>query len=154
MDVKKTTQSVRQGSLGWMLKRLSARLDDEMNARLAPLGLDLTAFALMMTVLERHPLSQAAIGERLAMPAYRVSRGLDTLEGLGYVSRAPDPASRRAHIIRPTAKGLTIADRLYGVVAEMNAKLAAPLSEAETAQLAEMLQRLVLAQEGWGGSGR
>ncbi len=149
MDVKTRTQQVRQGSLGWMMKRLSARLDEEMNARLAPHGLDLSSFAIMMTVLEHHPLSQSAIGERLEMAAYKVSRALDQLEGLGYLARHPDPASRRAHVIRPTAKGEGLAPALHGVVGEVNGKLAAPLSEEERRQMAEMLHRLVVAQETW-----
>jgi len=149
MDVKTTTQTVRSGSIGWMIKRVSARLDEEMNAQLQPHGLELTAFAILMTIYEHHPLSQAAIGARLDMPAYKVSRGLDALETLGLVARAADPASRRAHVIRPTDAGMALAPQMYGVVARVNAKLAAPLSEGEAAQFQEMLQRVTAAQALW-----
>ncbi|MBF9049287.1 MarR family transcriptional regulator [Roseobacter sp. HKCCD9010] len=149
MDVKKTTQQVRESSFGWMIKRLAARLDDEMNANLAPLGLDLASFAIMMTVLERSPLSQAAIGERLQMAPYKVSRSLDTLEALRYLARHPDPASRRAHVIRPTELGQRIAPQLYAVVSGVNGKLAGPLSEEERRDLAGLLTRMVVAQEAW-----
>ena len=146
MDVKTTTQAVRTGSIGWMLKRLSSRLDGDMNARLAPLGLELTSFAVMMTVLEHSPLNQAAISARLGMPAYKVSRALDHLERQGYIARHPDPTSRRAHVIDPTEAGLGIAPDLHAVVAAANAHLSDGLSAQETAHLIALLTRMVEAQ--------
>ena len=147
MDLHATTQSVRESSLGWMLKRLAAGLDAHMNARLAPLGLELSSFAILMTVLERSPLSQAEIATHLGAAPYRISRGLDHLEKEGYVARHPNPASRRSLVIRPTDKGEAIAPRLYAVVRETNQQLATPLSAEERTQLAKMLSRLVTEQE-------
>lgn len=145
-DVKTTTRDVRTGSIGWMLKRLASRLDGDMNARLAPLGLELTSFAVMMTVLEHSPLSQVAIADLLGMPAYKVSRALDHLERQGFVARSPDPASRRAHVIAPTGAGVAIAPDLYAVVGAVNARLAEGLSAEEKALLITLLTRMVAAQ--------
>ncbi len=148
MELRTATQEVREASLGWMLKKLAAGLDADMEALLAPLGLDMPSFAILMTVLERHPLSQAGIAERIGIAPYRVSRGLDRLEGLGYVARRPDPGSRRSLVIRPTEDGASLAPRLYGVVETVNARLSAPLSETERAQLTGLLQRMVAARNG------
>ena len=146
MDLQTTTQSVRESSLGWMLKRLAAGLDAEMDKRLAPLGLDLSSFAILMTVLERSPLSQADIAGHLKAAPYRISRGLDHLEKQGYVARHPDARSRRALVIRPTAAGEALAPSLYAVVREVNLGLADPLTEEERAILIKLLSRLVHAR--------
>ena len=153
MDTRPETQQVRETSVGWMLKRLSARLDDHMNARLAEHGLDLSRFAVLMTVLEHHPVSQIGVAEAMDIAAYRVSRTIDQLSDLGLVERRPDPASRRAVLLVPTRAAQELAPKLYGVVRAMNEQLVTPLTPEEYAQLVDYLQRMVVAQSEWSSAG-
>ncbi len=147
MDTKSETHRVRTTSIGWLLKRLSSRLDGQMASGLMPLGLDLTSFAVLMTVLEHSPLSQVAIAERLGMPPYKVSRALDHLEQQGYVGRHADPASRRSHVIRPTDAGAALAPQMYDVVDTVNGVMATGLTPDERVQLVHLLSRMVAAQD-------
>ncbi|WP_232828527.1 MarR family winged helix-turn-helix transcriptional regulator [Kribbella monticola] len=50
---------------------------------------------------------------------------VDELEALGYVERAPDPADRRAKLIRPTDRGqaqLAAADKIMAAMQERHAR--------------------------------
>lgn len=136
-------RAMRRNSLGWMIQRLSGRVADDMGRAVAPLGLSLPQFAVMMTVLEEDGLSQSQIGRKFRMPAYAISRALDGLAAQGYVERRANPASRRAHGIHATAKGLGIAPRLFAIVDERNAAIAAPLSPEELAVFTGLLRRLL-----------
>ena len=143
MDIKDDIRSTRETSYGWMIQRIAGALDRRMTARLADLDLTLPSFAVLMTVLEHGPMMQTDIARRYGMPAYAISRALDTLERLGHVARKAHAASRRAHSIQATAAGRALAPRLRGIVAEVNAELTAPLSDAEQAQFGAILAKLL-----------
>lgn len=147
MGVSDDTRAVREASMGWLIQRLAGRLDRAMEARLADLGLTLPSFAVMMTVLEDGPMTQAGIGKQFGMPAYTISRALDALEAAGYVERRPHPTSRRAHDIHATAAGLRLAPELHGIVRAVNADLVAGLDAEDSAAFLRLLKR-VLAGSG------
>ena len=143
MTLEQDTRRVRTTSLGWMIQRLSRRLERAMAERLAALGLSLPQFAVMMTVLETPGLTQAQIGDRFEMPAYSISRAIDQLEEAGLVERRPHPASRRAHTIYPTARGQALGADLFAVVGAVNDQLAAPLSARERDRFSRLLTKLL-----------
>lgn len=143
MGISEDTNRVRLTSIGWMMQRLSRRVEEDMAARLRPLGLTVPGFAVMMTVLEDGPLTQAQIGRRFRMPAYTISRALDLLEERGLVERRPHERSRRAHAVHATPEGLALAPRLFALVDEVNAELVAPLSQDDRARLGAILARLM-----------
>ncbi|MDJ0628592.1 MAG: MarR family winged helix-turn-helix transcriptional regulator [Rhodobacter sp.] len=134
---------MRETSIGWMLQRITGALDEAMNTRLAALDMNLGTFAVMMTVLEHGPLTQAEIGKRFGMAPYAISRAVDTLEELGFVSRGAHAHSRRAHSITATVEGVAIAPKLHAVVRDVNAALAAPLSAAERETLTALLRKVL-----------
>ena len=143
MTISDDTRQTRQNSLGWMIQRLANRMTKDMNLRLAELDLSLPQFAVMMMVLEHGPLTQSDIGKRYDLPPYAISRALDHLQVLGFVTRKAHPTSRRAHQIEATAKGLEKAPELHRVVREVNGDILAPLNFEETALLLSMMTRLV-----------
>ena len=61
-------QQVRTSSLGWMIQRISRRLDREMDDRLNKLDLTLQQFAIMMAVLETGGQTQTEIGNKFDTP--------------------------------------------------------------------------------------
>jgi DNA-binding MarR family transcriptional regulator len=142
------TRAVRESSLGWMIQRIARGLDEAMNARLSPHGLSIQTFAVMMTVLEHGPLTQTAIGKQFGMPAYAISRAIDTLEELGFVARRAHEASRRAHMIHVTEAGAAFAGTLHAIVREVNDDLTASLSATERAQFGAILARLLTGAAG------
>ena len=143
MGISDDTRRVRETSMGWIIQRLARRLDAAMEDRLAEPGLTLSSFAVMMTVLESGPMTQAEIGKRFGMPAYAISRALDALEDAGYVERRAHPTSRRAHDIHATAAGQALAPELHGIVRAVNADLVSGLAQEDRAAFLSLLQRVL-----------
>ncbi len=143
MSIENETRQVRTTSLGWMIQRLAGRLDRLMEERLSAHGLTLQQFAVMMTVLEFEGLTQSEIGARFGMPAYAISRAIDHLEGAGLLERRAHPTSRRAHTIHVTEKGRQLGPDLFRIVGDVNAELAAPLSDQQRDKFAELLSAVL-----------
>ncbi|WP_299354748.1 MarR family transcriptional regulator [uncultured Shimia sp.] len=137
------TRNVRENSFGRMLHRLVRHMDDRMTAGLEDMGLNLSEFPVMMTVLERAPLTQVEIGKIYQRPAYVISRALDGLEQQGLIDRKPHPTSRRAHLISPTKAGMTLAPCLHELVKTCNAETLAPLSVGERDMMLRCLSKIV-----------
>lgn len=74
------TRSVRLGSYGWYFKTLGTWMDNKMKEELAPFGLSLNQFAIIMTILEQEGLTQAEIGQRVMQPSYATTRNIDKLD--------------------------------------------------------------------------
>ena len=64
------------------------------------------------------------------------------LERHGYVERVPDPADRRAKLVRATARGREVYAIARDVVAEIEAKWTRRLGAAKIRQLRQLLQEL------------
>jgi DNA-binding MarR family transcriptional regulator len=137
----------RLSSIGWMVQRVATTAEREMAARLAPHGLTVLQFAVLVAVLELPGASQAEIGGRFGQPAYAISRALDALEAAGLVERRQDAQSRRINGVHPTAKARALAPRLRAIVAETNTALTAPLSPQERQALAGLLARLLPSED-------
>ena len=143
MGISEDTRRVRETSMGWTIQRLARKLDVAMEARLSALGLTVSSFAVMMTVLESGPLTQSGISKEFGMPAYAISRAIDALEAAGYVERRAHPTSRRAHDIHATEAGVALAPKLHGIVRAVNADLAAGLEDKDRAAFLALLQRVL-----------
>lgn len=143
MSLASQARQTRQNSIGWMIQRLARQLDVAMAEQLAEHDLTLPQFAILMTVLEHEPLTQADIGRRFSMPAYTISRALDTLEASGLINRAAHPESRRAHQISTTEKGRALAPTLFGIVGSVNATLTRSLDDDQRAALRLLLDSIL-----------
>jgi len=143
MQIEQQTRTVRTSSLGWMIQRISGRLDRTMAENLAPHRLTIQHFAVMMTVLEEGGLSQTEIGRHFGMPAYAISRAIDHLESEGLLERRAHQTSRRTHTIHATEAGRSLSQTLFGVVEKVNAELTAGLSTDQRKGLRNLLQQIL-----------
>ena len=64
------------------------------------------------------------------------------LERHGYVERVPDPADRRAKLVRATARGRQLYATAREVIAEIEADWTARLGPTKMRSLRELLQEL------------
>ena len=126
-----------------MIQQIARRLNQSMEEKLSPHGLNLQQFAVMMTVLEFDGLTQTKIGERFSMPAYAISRAIDHLEQAGLLERHQHPTSRRAFTIHATENGRALGTALFEIVNDANAELTAPLSKSQRDQLGQLLKALM-----------
>lgn len=67
---------------------------------------------------------------------------IDRLEKRGLVSRRPDPADGRSIIVSLTETGKTMVDAAFTELLKLEAELLEDLSEAQRAQLANLLSEL------------
>jgi len=138
-----SAETVKRSSVGWMLKILSVSLDNEMNKKLKPLGLNLAQFAILMTLLESSGQTQVELGKRISLPGYATTRNLDVLEKAGLVERHPHETSRRSLRVHVTEAGRAIAPELFLIVEQVNGQLLSVLTKGETGQLETLLGKLL-----------
>lgn len=145
MDTNKSpdARQTRLNSIGWHIQRLTGRLDKAMSEALSQNGLNFQQFPILMTALEHPGLTQNEYAKQFRRPAYSISRAIDTLVEKGFLERRPDPESRRAHNIHPTASGYALGPVLFGIVEQVNADLVSNLSASETTELKRLLAKLL-----------
>lgn len=133
------TRSIRLGSCGWYLKTLGTWMDNQMNKRLGTMGLSLSQFAIIMTLLEQQGLTQVEIGQRVMLPGYATTRNIDKLESLGYVKRRRHETSRRSYRIQLTEAGRALAPDLYRATKSVNERFLSTLKEDDRTELLRIL---------------
>jgi len=81
------------------------RLLAENAERLSP-GMLPGAYKVFTTIARRETVTLSALSEALHSDKGQMSRTVRELEGLGLVSRAPDPEDGRSSLLSPTAEGV------------------------------------------------
>ena len=121
--------------------------------RLATLGTRLTGarmplevrsdFAVLATLDENGPLSQADIGRALGLDRNNVNGIVVRLEGHGAVGRASDPADRRRNVVTITSTGRARLAEIQGHADAVQAELLTALSAAEREDLIRLLGKVL-----------
>ena len=127
------------------LGRAAASVDARLAATFASHGIEAATFDVLATLTRQgapYELTPAALAADAMITSSAVAQRLNRLEGLGYVSRHPDPADGRGKIVRLTAHGRAVVERVLPDHLETERAVLAPLSDGEQAQLAELLSRL------------
>lgn len=130
-ELAESVRKVRQASVGWHIQRLSSQLDRAMNEALAPHGLTIQKFAILMTLIESDGLTQTELGSRFSAPAYAITRVIDGLETDGFLQRRLHPTSRRTNTVHATAKLIDLAPTLLGIVKDVNGRMLEALDPQE-----------------------
>lgn len=112
------------------------------DARLAPLGLNLSAASLLAYIRDFGPVSQTRAAEHLDQGRAVTGTQVDKLQALGLVERLPDPDDRRVWRVATTDAGRELADRIADVDAVLRAELRDGISRADRQTLAGLLLRL------------
>jgi DNA-binding MarR family transcriptional regulator len=93
------------------------------------------------------PLPVSGIARSMGITRQSVQRIADLLVDRGLAEYAPNPAHRRAKLLRPTAQGRAAVARIVPGHAEFAARLAAELGEEAFAETVRVLERLSGAVE-------
>jgi DNA-binding MarR family transcriptional regulator len=126
-----------------LLGQAALRADRLVTAALADEGLRRHHYAVLATLADHGPASQAELGRRLWIDRRDMHAVLTDLERDGLVSRARDAVDRRRNVVAVTPAAAPALARLDALVADAQAALLAPLDEAERAQLLDLLARVV-----------
>ncbi|MEV7579871.1 MarR family winged helix-turn-helix transcriptional regulator [Streptomyces erythrochromogenes] len=109
-----------------------------------PAGLTAAWWQVLGAVL-REPLPVAGIARSMGITRQSVQRIADLLVAKGLAEYAPNPAHRRAKLLRPTEEGRAAVDRIAPGHSAMAARLAAELGDAAFAETVRVLERLAAA---------
>lgn len=126
-----------------LLSQLTARSDRLINEGLAQVDARKWHYAVLASLQEYGPGSQATLSRRTGIYRSDMVGVLNELAERGLVERVPDPDDRRRNIITISARGRRRLPRLDKVLDDLHDELLAPLSPAERGQLVQLLTRLL-----------
>jgi DNA-binding MarR family transcriptional regulator len=132
--------------LGALFTRVSRRLIEAERPLLAARGLTMWGYVALNRLARGPAPRQLALAEAMAYDKTRLIALLDALEADGLITRAPDPADRRARVVELTPAGrrrhaATVAD-----IRAMEEEFLAELGAAERETLLAVLP--LLARQG------
>ncbi|WP_327290256.1 MarR family winged helix-turn-helix transcriptional regulator [Streptomyces sp. NBC_01198] len=111
--------------------------------RLAAVGARKWHYAVLASLQEYGPASQAELSRRAGIYRSDMVAVLNELADGGYVERTPDHADKRRNVITITDDGRRRLDRLQGLIAAGEGELLVPLSAAERDELVRLLTLVV-----------
>jgi DNA-binding MarR family transcriptional regulator len=111
-----------------------------------PAGLTASWWQVLGAVL-REPLPVSGIARAMGITRQSVQRVADLLVDRGLAAYMPNPAHRRAKLLRPTDEGRAAVRRIGPGHADLAARLAAELGEDRFAETVRALERLSAAME-------
>jgi DNA-binding MarR family transcriptional regulator len=100
-------------------------------------------FAVLVSLDEQGPASQAALSERLAIDRSDMVATLGALEQAGHVARARDERDRRRNVVKLTPVGARALARLAAGIDAAQDQLLAPLDDKERRRLRKLLARVI-----------
>ena len=96
----------------------------------------------VLQFLDAEGTSVSELARRAQITKQSMAELVAHLERHGYVERVPDPADRRAQLVRATARGAEVYAIAREVVAELEQRLAARLGPERVVPLRELLEEV------------
>jgi DNA-binding MarR family transcriptional regulator len=129
-------------SLSEAFRSVARRLRETSHEALAPWDITPSAFRALR-VLERHgAMRLSELSEHLRIAPRSVTEVADTLESRALAERQPDPADRRATLIRLTGQGSAVLDAIRAARGTEAERVFDRLSATDRAHLARILRKL------------
>ena len=117
--------------------------DRLVNEGLARLDARKWHYAVLATLQESGPASQAELSRRTRIHRSDLVAVINELADRGLVERTPDPADRRRNVITMTQQGRHRLRTLDELLVELDEEVFAPLTRQERDQFAQLLTRLL-----------
>jgi DNA-binding MarR family transcriptional regulator len=133
---------LREG-LGWPLARIAHAFAAAHNEALAPLGLNLRTFAVLVTVAGGAARSQLEIAQNVGLDKTTLVATIDDLERRALVLRKADPDDRRARIVEITAAGEALMEQAGDAVRATERRVLADTSPEHVEQIRASLLALL-----------
>jgi DNA-binding MarR family transcriptional regulator len=132
-----------QGLASRLLSQAATRADRIVAGGLARQGARKWHYAVLASLDEHGPASQATLSDRAGLYRSDLVAVLNELEEAGHVERTADPDDRRRNVITITRKGRSQLGRLDDLIGEAQDELLTQLSPAERKELVRLLQMVV-----------
>ena len=140
----KTTAREAPENLGILLRESFRTMNEEVIERLAERGHGEVRYAHgnVFQYLDDAGTHVSVLAQRAQMTKQSMAQLVQHLEQHGYVERVPDPADRRAKLVRTTDRGREVFEIVREFATETDARLAERLGAAKVAQLRALLTEL------------
>lgn len=125
-----------------LLNQNAFRADRIAAERLSAVGARKWHYAVLSSLEESGPASQAELSRRTGIYRSDMVALLNELAEENYVRRAPDPEDRRRNVVHITGAGQKRLEELSQLIARIEDDLLAPFSPAERELLIDLLLRL------------
>ena len=126
--------------------RLNGMLTAAGDALAQPVG-QTTARWRVLAAVEHTPMTVAQIARAWSLARQSVQRVADVLEREGLVSYEPNPAHRRASLLRLTPDGRAALERIQAAQAEWAGAVGARVGARDLAAASRLLERVIAALE-------
>jgi DNA-binding MarR family transcriptional regulator len=108
---------------GYHMRRAMAAIQADVNATLAPFGLRMVPFSVLVTIADNPGVRPSQLAGALAMERSNLAPILDSLARDGLILREPAPEDRRAHALSPSPQGARLAARARAAVEAHDARM-------------------------------
>lgn len=134
---------VIEESLGYLVNRLARSLTRALSTRLAPHGVSVAQWAVLIFLWADDGPTQRALSRHVAIDEATMARTLDRMERDGLVRRSRNPRDRRQINVHLTDQARGLCDALVPAAAVVNEMATAQLTEAEREQVSDLLRRMI-----------
>lgn len=129
------------GQVGFLLRKAQQRHLSIFSAHMAE-GLTAQQFATLAKLAEVGACSQNSLGRQTAMDNSTINGVVRRLHQRGLIEKLPSPDDNRMHLIRLTAEGERVTERVFPLATEITRLTLAPLSRSEQATLVRLLRKI------------
>ena len=129
-----------------LLTDVQRQMQDELHARLRAAGWPevRSSHGCVFGGMRPEGVRLTDLAERARITKQSVGEIVSDLEELGWVERIPDPADKRAKLVRLTARGQVVQDAARATFAEIEADWAERIGKNKVAALRAALEELSL----------
>lgn len=128
--------------LGLALARTAKAVGRAFDEAMAAAGGSLPTWLVLLSLKAHQQGTQRELAEAAGIRGATLTHHLNAMEAAGLLTRRPDPANRRAHIVELTEAGEALFCRLRGAAAAFDRRLCAGLTADELGELERLLERL------------
>src|SRR5436309_15844270 len=128
--------------IGLQLAKTARTVSQAFERAMAEAGGSASAWQVLLLVRSGEWDTQSGLAKAMGVSGATVTHHLNALEAQGLVRRWREDGNRRVQRVELTDEGAARFDRLRQVATRHDARLRSQLSDAETAQLAELLDKL------------
>lgn len=128
--------------LGFLLYDVARLLRRRFDGRAQAFGLTRAQWHVLVVLKRQEGLNQSALADLMDMEPITLSRHIDRLESAGWVERRPDPNDRRARRLYLGERVTPLLEDMRKLGSEVFGAALEGISEAEAAQLVDILDRM------------
>ena len=128
--------------IGLRLSRTAHTASQAFERAMAEAGGSASAWQVLLLVRSGQMATQSKLAEAMGISGATMTHHLNALEAQGLVRRWREEGNRRVQQVELTADGVALFDRLREVAVRFDERMRSKLSDEETAQLADLLEKL------------